>query len=189
MKNISEIIDLIANGDETAFERFYDCYYEQVFHFAYYFLKEKESCKEVVSDVFFSVWKNREKLKEIIEIEPWLYVLTKNRSLRYMSQNKKNVVSFDDAAFNLTVHLQNKEDISTPYDSLLTKEMDAVMAKAINKLPEKCRAIFVMSRVNGLKTKDIAEILSLQESTVRVQLKIAVEKIVTFIKPHFPHIF
>jgi RNA polymerase sigma-70 factor (ECF subfamily) len=185
VKGVGEIMELISGGDEIAFKQFYNRYYEQVFHFAFYFLKEKESCKEIVSDVFFSIWQNRVKLKEINDIESWLYVLTKNRSLRYLSQNKKNMVSFDDSAINLTVHFQNKEDISTPYDSLLNKEIESLMANAINTLPEKCRMIFVMSRKNGLKTKEIAEILSLQESTVRVQLKIAVEKIIALVKPLF----
>ena len=63
-----------------------------------------------------------------------------------------------------------------------------MLDKAIDELPEKCRLVFLMSREEGLKTKEIAEILSVQESTVRVQMKIAIEKLVARLKPSFPNI-
>ncbi len=188
MKDIGKIKELVSKGNKIAFDKFYDQYYEKVFHFAYYFLKEKESCKEIVSDVFFSVWKNRAGLKEIIDIDSWLYVLTKNRSLRYLSQVKKNVVSYNDDAFSVTIQLK-EEGGWTPEDALLNREMEEILADAINLLPEKCRAIFIMSRKSGLKTKEIAEILQIQESTVRVQLKIATGKMLAFLKPRFPELF
>ena len=68
------------------------------------------------------------------------------------------------------------------------KEMREMLDKAIDELPEKCRLVFLMSREEGLKTKEIAEILSVQESTVRVQMKIAIEKLVARLKPSFPNI-
>lgn len=190
MKDIREIVNFVSAGNRAAFNRFYDLYYDQVFHFAFYFLKEKEACKEVVSDVFFSVWQSRTKLQDIINIETWLYVLTKNRSIRYLSQEKRHtIVSIDDDTLKVSVQLQEQEGSGNPQEALLDKEMEEILDKVINTLPEKCRLIFIMSRKDGLKTKEIAEILSLQESTVRVQLKIAIEKIVAGVKPHFPNLF
>lgn len=189
MQSIREIIDLISKDNTVAFNKFYDRYYEQVFHIVFYFLKEKESCKEIVSDVFFSVWQNRQRLKEVTEIESWLYVLTRNRALRYLGKIKNDIVSFDDDILKVAVHIHNEDDSPTPENMLLSKEMDLILTDAINALPPKCRTIFIMHRKNGLKTKEIAEILSLQESTVRVQMKIAVEKIVAAVKPHFSEYF
>ncbi|MDR1584740.1 MAG: RNA polymerase sigma-70 factor [Prevotellaceae bacterium] len=191
-EDIRETIRLLSTGNRSAFNRFYERFYEQVFHFAFYFLKEKESCKEIVSDVFFSVWQNREKLPEVLEIESWLYVLTRNRSLRYLEQNKKRaVISFDeidDFSKVNSVYFE-KENPPTPYTQLLDEELELILKEAVNSLPAKCRMIFIMSRKNGLKTKEIAEILNLQEATIRVQLKIAVEKIVAMLKPRFPELF
>ncbi|MCD7915866.1 MAG: sigma-70 family RNA polymerase sigma factor [Tannerellaceae bacterium] len=64
----------------------------------------------------------------------------------------------------------------------------AILKQAIHNLPEKCRIIFLMAREEGLKPKQIADILSIKESTVRVQMKIAIEKLVEEIKKHYPDI-
>ena len=71
-----------------------------------------------------------------------------------------------------------EEDEGSPEEHLELKEMREMLDKAIDELPEKCRLVFLLSREEGLKTKEIAEILSVQESTVRVQMKIAIEKLV-----------
>ena len=59
-----------------------------------------------------------------------------------------------------------EEDEGSPEEHLELKEMREMLDKAIDELPEKCRLVFLMSREEGLKTKEIAEILSVQESTV-----------------------
>ena len=66
--------------------------------------------------------------------------------------------------------------------------MEKILNRVIDELPEKCRLIFLLARQEGLKPKEIAERLSIKESTVRVQMKIAVDKIVTNLKPYFPDI-
>ncbi|HCO68838.1 MAG TPA: RNA polymerase sigma-70 factor, partial [Dysgonomonas sp.] len=68
------------------------------------------------------------------------------------------------------------------------EEIDKLLTKIINNLPDRCRIIFIMARQEGLKPKAIAERLSINESTVRVQMKIAIEKIIAEVKPHYPDI-
>ena len=155
MRDIKGLLESVSVDNRGAFERFYNLYYDQVFRFAYYCLGEKEACREVVTDVFFSVWQSRKRLKEIDNIDTYLYISVRNESFRYQARNK---------------------------------EMREMLDKAIDELPEKCRLVFLMSREEGLKTKEIAEILSVQESTVRVQMKIAIEKLVARLKPSFPNI-
>lgn len=78
-------------------------------------------------------------------------------------------------SLNELLPLMEEEDEGSPEEHLELKEMREMLDKAIDELPEKCRLVFLMSREEGLKTKEIAEILSVQESTVRVQMKIAIE--------------
>lgn len=190
MKDVGKIVDSLSGGSMSAFDEFYSLYYNQVFHFAFFFLKDEEGCKEIVSDVFFSVWQFRAKLKEINNIEKWMYVITKNKCLRYIENNKKkNHYSLDDLTESAYLKFCEKEESVSSDHNLLDEEMERLLAEAISKLPKKCRTIFVMSRHEGLKTKEIAEILSLQEGTVRVQMKIAIEKITAAIKAHYPDIF
>ena len=154
------------------------------FRFAYYCLGEKEACREVVTDVFFSVWQSRKRLKDIDNIDTYLYISVRNESFRYQARNK----DLNRASLNELLPLMEEEDEGSPEEHLELKEMREMLDKAIDELPEKCRLVFLMSREEGLKTKEIAEILSVQESTVRVQMKIAIEKLVARLKPSFPNI-
>lgn len=183
MQGIKSLLSSVSSDSRGAFECFYNLYYDQVFRFAYYCLGEKEACKDVVSEVFFSIWKSKERLKGIDNINTYLYTTVRNEVLRYQARNTYlNRISIEDLSF-----LDRKEE-NTPDKQLETKEVEEILSQAVDELPEKCRLIFLMSREEGLKTKEIAEILSIQESTVRVQMKIAIEKLVTQLRPRFPNI-
>ena len=69
----SSLIDKITKGDEKAFRLLFDTYYQQLFHHAFYYLASKEQAEEAVSDVFFIIWKKRETLDKIDNIESYLY--------------------------------------------------------------------------------------------------------------------
>ena len=182
--DIKAILEMVADDNRLAFTMFYDLYYDQSFRFAYYFLKDTEACREVVAEAFFSVWQSRLKLKDIENIGTYLFVTVRNESTRYLTRTTKSqFVSLDDTSLQFTAR-----ENESPDDNLLIEEMEKILNRVIDELPEKCRLIFLLARQDGLKPKEIAERLSINESTVRVQMKIAIDKIVTNLKPHFPDI-
>uniref|UniRef100_UPI003FF0A42D sigma-70 family RNA polymerase sigma factor n=1 Tax=Alistipes shahii TaxID=328814 RepID=UPI003FF0A42D len=73
-----------------------------------------------------------------------------------------------------------------PDSRLIEAEVEELVRRLINDLPERCRTVFLLNRQEGLSSREIAEALSLSESTVRVQIKIAVDKIVAGIRTHYP---
>ena len=175
---------MVADDNRLAFNMFYDLYYDQIFRFSYYFLKDTEACREVVAETFFSIWQSRLKLKDIENIETYLFVTVRNEATRYLSRSSKSrFVSLEDTTLQLTAR-----ENESPEDKLLMEEMERILNRVIDELPEKCRLIFLLARQEGLKPKEIAERLSINESTVRVQMKIAIDKIVASLKPHFPDI-
>ena len=182
-QNIKNLLSSVSSDGRGAFERFYNLYYDQVFRFAYYCLGEKETCKEVVSDVFFSIWKSKVRLKEIDNIDTYLYITVRNEALRHISRsNSVNKIQMDQ------LYSFEPEEEATPEGMLESQEMRELFNLAIDELPEKCRLIFLMIREEGLSTKEVAKILSIQERTVRVQMKIAVEKLIKRLKSDFPDI-
>ncbi|MCC8187070.1 MAG: RNA polymerase sigma-70 factor [Bacteroides sp.] len=179
-----DLLRLVKDDNQRAFDSFYHLYYSQVFRFAYFLLKDTNACQEVVSNVFFSVWKSRKSLAEIQNIETYLYVITRNEASRYQREETiRETVSLDH--FPLQTE---KTDMENPEEELIRQEVEELINRIVENLPEKCRLIFLMSRIEGLKNKEIAERLSLSESTVRVQMKIAIEKIVEQMKIYYPHL-
>ena len=85
----SSLIDNIAKGDEKAFRLLFDMYYQQLFHHAFYYLSSKEQAEEAVSDVFFIIWKKRETLDQIENIESYLYTSVKNQALHYIRRTNE----------------------------------------------------------------------------------------------------
>ena len=179
-----ELFRLVIADNKRAFDMFFHLYYQQVFRFAYYQLKDTNACKEVISNVFYSVWKSRKSLGEIKTIEAYLYVVTKNEAQRYLAHNNRcDNISIDDLPIQLEIN--NDEN---PEDQVIGKELEELIDQIIGQLPDKCRCIFLLSRSEGLSNKDIAERLSISESTVRVQMKIAIEKLTAQISTHYPHL-
>lgn len=184
VKDIHSLLEMIQQENRLAFNMFYEMYYDQVFRYAYYFLKDVESCREVVADVFFAVWQSRQRLKGIENLETYLFVCVRNEVSRYnKKQNRHNDISLDE----LPVQLEIQEEES-PYEKISYQEMEQLLGEIIGKLPEKCRLIFLMARQEHLKPKEIAEKLCISENTVRVQMKIAIEKIIKQIKPYYPEL-
>lgn len=184
MLDIDNLLNQVSTDNRIAFDRFYNLYYEQVFRVSYYFLRDKEACREVVTDVFFSIWQSRQKLKDIKNMDTYLYTVVRNESVRYQNRNMNSShCSLDELSLQLE---DRKED--SPEEQMVTREMTTLLNQAIHELPEKCRLIFLMSREEGLKSREIAELLSISESTVRVQMKIAIDKLITRLKPYFPDI-
>jgi len=172
---------MIQEENTLAFNMFYEMYYNQVFRYTYYFLKDTEACREVVADVFFAVWQSRKKLKDISNLEAYLFISVRNEVTRYNKKsNKQNRISLDE----LPIQLEITEE--SPYDNISYKEMEQLLGKIIGELPEKCRLIFLMARQEQLKPKEIADRLCISENTVRVQMKIAIEKIIKQIKLYYP---
>lgn len=79
-KELENLLVSVSENDDYAFRVFYDLYYRSVFRFAYYFLRNREACGEVVSNVFVAVWKSRVALRRIENIDAYLYVVARNEA-------------------------------------------------------------------------------------------------------------
>ena len=176
---INEWLSLISQGDEKAFIKFHDYYFQKIFRFSRYFIKAEYYCQDVVSEVFISLWKNRNKLIKIRDIDAYIFILTKNKALDliYKDQSKKEQM-YD---LSLLPYLTNE----TPEKIYMDEELTTIIKECVNQLPEKCKLIFLMNKELGLKYHEIANILSISERTVNAQLVIALKKLGSSLKKYF----
>jgi RNA polymerase sigma-70 factor (ECF subfamily) len=175
-KEDKDLIFKIADGDTHAFKDFYDLYSDKVYQFSSYFIKDAETCEEVVSDVFMNIWHNKERLIEIENLDAYLYIITRNKSYNYIDKESR----IPDSKSELTSELQIEN--TDPETILLTKELERTINLSIQELPERCRIIFLMSREGNLKYHEIAKILSISEKTVHAQIVTALKKMNTSLK-------
>lgn len=102
-KELENLLVSVSENDDYAFRVFYDLYYRSVFRFAYYFLRNREACGEVVSNVFVAVWKSRVALRRIENIDAYLYVVARNEANRYLkeSRTRRRCLSFEEIPISL----------------------------------------------------------------------------------------
>jgi RNA polymerase sigma-70 factor (ECF subfamily) len=158
--------------DQQAYKELFTSLYPFLYPFARTIVKAKESAEEVVSDVFIKIWEKRKDLEKIDNLKVYLYVSTRNIAFNYLDKQKRNATfSIDDYQAEFTSVYFNPEQM------LITADMLALIQKAIDQLPSKCRLIFKLAKEDGLKYKEIAEILNISVKTVENQLAIALHKI------------
>jgi RNA polymerase sigma-70 factor (ECF subfamily) len=183
---LKELQTRVAREDESAFTQLYLHFGKKLNLFAVSLVRSKEIAEELVEDVFVKLWANRQQITGIENITVYLYVAVKNKALNKLSQKAKELIvaPFDYLDTNLD------EFASDPYDLMITSEMMAQMQYAIEALPPRCKMIFKLVREDGLKYKEVAEILNLSVNTIDAQMAIAVKKICTalhIVKPGKPH--
>ena len=126
------------------------------------------------------IWKQRADIQSISRLDIYLYTATKNASLNYLSRkaNEQITEPFD----FISIELQEDEN---PDQQLITAEILKKIRDAVNELPPRCKMIFKLVREDGLKYKEVADILNITVNTVDAQMLIAVKKISSKVKGHF----
>ena len=165
----------VAKGDEMAFTQLYLHFGKKLIQFAVSLVRSKEIAEELVEDVFVKLWANRNGITEIENLTVYLYVAVKNRSLNVLSQKARELIAAPFDYLDTTLD----EFASDPYDIMITSEMMASMQHAIDELPPRCKMIFKLIREDGLKYKEVADILNISVNTIDAQMAIAVRKICT----------
>jgi RNA polymerase sigma-70 factor (ECF subfamily) len=158
--------DLILKGQ---FETLFREYFTGLCYFARKYTGDLDSAKEIVHSVFIRIWENRSDFDWEKPAKSYLFTSVYNRSLNFMRNNKK-FVSHEEATINNLVI-----DESVFSDSLETAELESRIKKALQRLPEKCREVFEMSRFEGKKYMEIAEYLNISVKTVETQMSKALQ--------------
>lgn len=166
----SELQKLIAQGNEAAFVTLYKHFYPKLLRFAVVFLKNKEVAEEVTEDVFIKLWCNRTEVEKIENISVYLYVSVKNRCINALPLEKE-YLDIDVIDENVT------NNICDPYQQVVSNDLQEKISMAIEALPPRCKLIFKMVREDGLKYKEIAQILNISVNTIDAQMAIAVKKL------------
>lgn len=172
---------ICEQDDLAAFEALHTTYYAALCNFVFSYLKDRESCEEVVSDVFVAVWQKRKELRDIRNIQSYLYTCSKNLSIDLI---RKNAIRIQPDTSCYEIEIPDTDDhFLSPIE---LKEFRSKMNEAIEQLPPQCKMIFKMLVNDQLAYKEIAEILNLSRKTVEAQISIAYKKITVILKKIYP---
>ena len=163
---------LCLRDDLKAFEALFYALNNRLVKFCVLYIHNKEAAEEIVSDVFVKCWENRSNLAGIENPETYLFVAVKNQSLNYLKKfSHIHVVPVDSSD---SVQLINTYD---PEKELERKELHFMLDQAIATLPKQACIIFKLIKEDGMKYKEVAEILNISPRTVQTQLFRAIKKL------------
>jgi RNA polymerase sigma-70 factor (ECF subfamily) len=156
----TEIIGRIREGDVGQFESLFRSSYVSLVRYAKTLIKDHDTAEEMVQDLFFRLWQDKEKIKIESSLNGYLFRSVHNKCLHYIEHNKVVERHAEEMSYRQTNIQENPSDI------LQYQELQARIARILEKLPERCGKIFCMSRFEGLKYTEIAEKLSVSVKTV-----------------------
>ena len=164
-----QLWELLKAGDSRAFTTIYDRYKELLHRYANRWIQDRETIKDVVQELFTTLWTKRESLTLQENLSGYLYVAIRNAILRKISQENRShlylasLQRYINAGESITDH-RTREN-----------QLREIIEKEIALLPTKMRQIFEMSRNRHMSHAEIARELNISEQTVRTQVKRALK--------------
>lgn len=169
------------------FEGIYMKYYPKLVRFCQEYVLSAADAENIVQDCFVYLWEQKDKISSINNLNAFLFRLVKNKCIDFlrhkiMAEHKKENLQ-NTFIQEYTFKLQSIESFDS---SVPDHEIEQLIEKAINNLPDRCRDIFILKKIEGLKYEEIAQQMSLSPNTVRNQVAIALKKMKAELKEYLP---
>lgn len=152
--------------------------------FARNYISANEDVENIVQDVFLVLWEKKDELELSCTLTTYLFTLVKNRCLNFLRhkliEEEYNTQLKDELGFKLYA----LESLEYSYHS--EKELQEIIQRALDTLPERCREVFIKSRIEGLKYKEISDELGISVNTVENHIVTALKKLRIELKDYLP---
>jgi RNA polymerase sigma-70 factor (family 1) len=180
MTNISRHIDqplaqLVAKGDKEAFRELFDKYRNKVFSIAWKFTPTEASAEDIMQDVFIKLWRHKEKLANIENLNAYLNAVVRNHIFNYLRK-----VAHEHAFFQ-KMYKKEADKNKADFDTCCYKELETLVHTAVCQLPPQQKRVYTFSRIEGLKHEEIAERMGISRSTVKGHMVEALNHIRNFL--------
>lgn len=163
-----DIRDLLAAGDPATFGRIYSRNKQRVYKVAYSILKCPEAAREVVQEVFSTIWVRRDKFREVASLEAFIYIMARNRALSHADRVRKDQRM-------LGAFANDQGAVLTPDSILEHNETVERFEDVLAKLTDRQRQVFVMSREDHKSHLEIAQALNISPHTVNNHIKASLQ--------------
>lgn len=168
----NNFVECLNEGNKEAFKVLFELYYNKLLYFAQSYISNKEDAEEIIQDVFVKIWEKRKRITT--NINGYLFKTTKNACLDYLRSKRYKLAISDnmlqlEALINFHA-LSDKDSLS-----VIEKELEQKILAGIELLPEKCKQVFVKSRIDGLKNSEISDELDISIKTVENHISKAIK--------------
>lgn len=178
----------MQKNNKSDFSRVYSIYFPKLVRFAREFVLSTEDAENIIQDIFIYLWEHQVLLDTLTNLNAFLFTLVKNKCIDQLRHRKLLERKREEFKIVLDKEIQLKLYALQQFDenALSNEDIEIILNNAINSLPEKCREVFILSRMEGLKNREIAERLNISAKTVENQMTTAIRKLRVELKDYLP---
>lgn len=162
--------------NKDKFKERFDVYYPMLCRVAFGYIPDTHECEDIVQECFIAVWNNGKYELDEKEFLAYMVRTVKNNCISFLRKQNLNMVSLDDDQF----HMALSDFTSEEYEST-----DERLNRILSILPPKCKEIFLLSKLHGLKYQEIAAKQKISVKTVENQMGKALKLIREQLKTGF----
>lgn len=156
-------------GDLDAFNYFFNEFYAPLLYYCKHYVDDGEEAKDIVLKSFYKLWKKKETFETHSHVKSFLYLVIKNASLDYLKVKQRTVRKINE--FSMSAPLLQQADAYLEMEAEVLKKIYT----EIERLPEKCKAVFKLSYLEGKSTAEIAAALQITPGNVSSQKHRAIQ--------------
>ena len=165
---------------------FFNLYFNQIVGFCTEFIKDRDKAKSIAQEAFLKLWLNREKVQKVNGVKAFLYTAAKSDCLN-LFRHKKVVHKYLDSSLRKREESLNIEVLNAiHFDTVMLAELEELIEGSVNELPDKCKQVFKMRRVDFKKNKEIATELDISVKAVEANMTRALKHLKNKLSDYLP---
>lgn len=166
-------LEALRDGDRAEFARLVEAYSPMIFRLGLKMLNNPQDAEDILQETFIKAYRHIGNFDGRSNVSTWLYRIATNEALMSIRRKRPETISFDVPSIYDTEPqepLQIVDWCCLPEDEFLTSEGRARLDDAANRLPTSLRVVFVLRDIEGLSTRETAEVLEISEMAVKTRL-------------------
>lgn len=167
----TQIIEGLKNNESRVFDHLFNEYYTQLQYFAERLISNREEAQDIVITAFRKFWNIRDNFQTSTNIKAFFYITVRNQCLDYLRYKQR----FNEVKKEYETHLLSADELQQTDNLIIETDLINKIYLEVQKLPNRCREIFILTYFKGLKTKEIANALQISESAVTTQRSLAIK--------------
>ena len=171
MVHSDSLIEQARNGDDKAVSKLVSLWHKRIYNFCYKYFSDHDKAMDMAQRTFISMYNSIGKLKDIKSFKSWLYRIALNHCHEEDRREKRHmVVSYrnDEESEEVVVNIRDAEP--DPQKKLQIAELNEILMAALMEIPGEQREVLIMKEYEGLKFREIAEVLDISENTAKSRL-------------------
>lgn len=184
-----ELLKRLKNDDDVSFKVIFNKYYPRLYYFVLEFLPFDDIAENIVQDIFLTLWKKRHDLIDDTNLGAYLFTVAKNSCLYTLRSERYRRKIFSERSFDMVEVDSNITALSTIESSVYTfDEIEQIIQKTLDELPPQCRRVFMLSRFEDKKNREIAEELNISVKVVEKHISKGIKAFRVALKDYIPFI-